>query len=296
MVPTRPDARPHPRWPPEGDAASGQRLLDRLHGTPLLDEEGAEAMLRCLGSHSPFLSDLAWRERDALRDILRDGPDAVVASALAKLSGLPDAAPRPRVAQALRAAKRVVALAVAVADLSGAWSLDQVTGALSDLAEAALRKAVSHLLGPHADTSGFVVLAMGKLGARELNYSSDIDLVLLHDPDATSQAGGRGDGSARFTAIARDIVTLMRRATRMAMCFAPTCACAPIPPPPRSASRCRRRSPITRHGADLGTRGHDQGAAGRGRPRRRGASSWRRSARSSGAATSISPPSPTCTR
>ena len=72
------------------------------------------------------------------------------------------------------------------------------TAALSDLAEAALRLATAHLMRmahesgelalPDPDDPalgcGFTVIGMGKLGARELNYSSDIDLILLYDPDA----------------------------------------------------------------------------------------------------------------
>jgi glutamate-ammonia-ligase adenylyltransferase len=188
-----------------GDAAAGQRLVDRLAGTALSAEPGIEPLLRCIGSHSPYLADLAGREHAALREVWRDGPDAVVAATLTRLRETPRDLPRAVLMRDLRAAKRVVALAVAVADLAAIWTLDQVTAALSGLAEAALRVAVAHLLGGNPDGSGFVVLAMGKLGARELNYSSDVDLVLLHDPQVT----GASDGSARFTRMARDIVALM---------------------------------------------------------------------------------------
>jgi glutamate-ammonia-ligase adenylyltransferase len=126
---------------------------------------------------------------------------------------------------ALRRAKRVVALAAAVADLGGIWRLEQVTGALSDLAEETLTLAVAHLLRTAHDTGelalpdpknpgqggGFTVLGMGKLGARELNYSSDVDLVLLFDPAApiyTERTAGdaRTGFAARF---ARGLVSLM---------------------------------------------------------------------------------------
>jgi len=93
-------------------------------------------------------------------------------------------------------AEHPTARAVAVADIGGLWTFESVTAALSDLAEAALRLAVGHLLLSAASTgelrlpsasepaagSGFTVLGMGKLGARELNYSSDIDLVVFFDP------------------------------------------------------------------------------------------------------------------
>ena len=79
--------------------------------------------------------------------------------------------------------------------MAGAWDLGRVTGALTDLADRAIRACVAHLVGKYAargawvapedgpDGFGLVTLAMGKLGARELNYSSDVDLVLLYDAD-----------------------------------------------------------------------------------------------------------------
>ncbi|MBC8242617.1 MAG: bifunctional [glutamine synthetase] adenylyltransferase/[glutamine synthetase]-adenylyl-L-tyrosine phosphorylase [Alphaproteobacteria bacterium] len=89
-----------------------------------------------------------------------------------------------------------MALAVATGDMSGNWPLATTTGYLSDFADAALQCATSYILRqaaakgvielPHPDTpqldSGFIIIGMGKLGARELNYSSDIDLIVLFDP------------------------------------------------------------------------------------------------------------------
>ena len=85
---------------------------------------------------------------------------------------------------------------IALADLGGVWDVIDVTGALSDFADAAVSNALSFLLRmahhdgklilPDLDQPeigcGVVVLAMGKHGARELNYSSDIDLIVFFDP------------------------------------------------------------------------------------------------------------------
>jgi glutamate-ammonia-ligase adenylyltransferase len=181
----------------------------------------AGGLLRCLGGNSPYLADLAVREAASLGLLLRLGPDAVLARSMARLHAVPAGAPRPRIAAALRAAKRVAALTIAVADLGGLWALDRVTEALSDLAETTLRLAVDHLLRAAHDAGalhlpdpahpatgcGFTVLGMGKLGARELNYSSDIDLILLHDPDAGVYPGDSPGGF--YTRMARDVVALM---------------------------------------------------------------------------------------
>ncbi|MDE2516561.1 MAG: bifunctional [glutamine synthetase] adenylyltransferase/[glutamine synthetase]-adenylyl-L-tyrosine phosphorylase, partial [Rhodospirillales bacterium] len=147
------------------------------------------------------------------------------AQAMAALAHLRPAAPRAAIAAGLRAAKRRIALITAVADLGGLWPLGSVTAALSALAEAALDLALAHLLhAAHAQgeirladrahparNSGFIVLGMGKLGARELNYSSDVDLVLLYDPASTIYTGrAAGEAMGAFTArLARNLVTLM---------------------------------------------------------------------------------------
>ncbi len=182
-------------------------------------------MLRCLGGNSPYLSDLALREAATVSRFLADGADATCAAAMTALAELKVDARKVVVASALRQAKRQVALVCALADISGQWTLEQVTGALSLLAESTLSHAMAHLLRAAHDAGelalpdpdnpspmgGFTVLGMGKLGARELNYSSDIDLVLLFDPAApiyTERTAG--DAMVGFAArIARGLVGLM---------------------------------------------------------------------------------------
>ena len=110
---------------------------------------------------------------------------------------------------------------MALADIGGLWPLDKVTQALADLAEAGLSLSVVHLLRAAYDSGeltlpdranpahacGFTVLGMGKLGARELNYSSDVDVILIHDPAAGVY---HGDAPVAFyTRMARGLVTLM---------------------------------------------------------------------------------------
>ncbi len=168
---------------------------------------------------SPYLAWLTQQEPEALAA----GPDAACDLALGTLTNVSPTLGRAQTAALLRTAKRRVALAAATADIDGAWTLAQVTGALSDLAEGALRVAVAHLLRaahdrgdlrlPHPAApqrgSGFTVLAMGKLGARELNFSSDVDLILVFDPEPHAyNADALG---AIFVRLARDLVTLMQQ-------------------------------------------------------------------------------------
>jgi len=213
-------------WPEPADPAAVARLVERFseQGTPearLTTRPDVAAMLAAIGGNSPYLADLAVRESASVRRLVRLGPDAVVRTQMAALRHIPAGGDRAALAAVLRRAKRRVALATALADIGGIWHLGQVTAALSALAEAALQASVAHLLRtahaqrqlrlPHprtpAQDSGFTVLGMGKLGARELNYSSDVDLVLIYDPGRHAYHGN-GVGGV-FTRLARDMVALM---------------------------------------------------------------------------------------
>lgn len=128
-------------------------------------------------AHSPFLSMVALREQ-ALAANLSDALSDPIAAADAGSGEMP-------IAQALRVARRRLALMVAVGDLSGRYGLERVTGVLSDFADRALDRAIRAAIEertPGAEPVGFVAIALGKQGSRELNYSSDIDPILLFDP------------------------------------------------------------------------------------------------------------------
>ncbi|WP_323006905.1 glutamine-synthetase adenylyltransferase [Pseudorhodobacter sp.] len=140
---------------------------------------------------SPYLSDLMQHEADWLRRALALAPESAVAVELAELKALS----LEKLGSGLRRAKRRVALLAGLADLGGVWQLEAVTGALTDLADCAVQLSLQRLVAdeirrgkiPGAvpedaeDGAGMVVFAMGKMGAAELNYSSDIDLICLFD-------------------------------------------------------------------------------------------------------------------
>ena len=219
---------------PLHDPEAIQRLRDRLAaGNAAQQALGARAdaapLLDRMAAHSPFLADLCWAEAPTLTRLLDRGPEDAMQCALDPLTKADPAAARDAVASLLRRAKRQGALVVAAADLSGAWALDRVTLALSDLADLAIEFACAHLLldaarrgqvrlprtkgEPRQITkgSGLIVLGMGKLGGRELNYSSDVDLLLLHDPDSPSYH--EEYGAAPYVRLARDLVRLMEERT-----------------------------------------------------------------------------------
>lgn len=138
---------------------------------------------------SPYLRDLLGHEGGWIREAL-EGPEAALEAALRF-----EADGEEAIRRELRVAKRRVALLAGLCDLAGVWPLETVTGALSKLADAATHKALTFQVGREiargklpgmgeADVEsagGAVAIAMGKGGAFELNYSSDIDLILLFD-------------------------------------------------------------------------------------------------------------------
>lgn len=90
----------------------------------------------------------------------------------------------------LRILKRAVHLICAIADLSRIWSWVEVTETISALADHAVRRilraaAIKAGIEGSDDNPvpGLFIIAMGKHGARELNYSSDIDFTVFYDPD-----------------------------------------------------------------------------------------------------------------
>ena len=140
-------------------------------------------------AHSPFLARALDRYPTVAAQLEQEDMDAALAAAHAI------ADPQDGIARSLRRRRGAIALAVAAADLSGAWDLDRVTRTLSDFADQALEEALAAVMQdryPDAEHKGFVVLALGKHGSRELNYSSDIDPILLYDP-ATLPHGARED-------------------------------------------------------------------------------------------------------
>lgn len=182
---------------------------------------------------SPFLKRLSARENEFFQTVQTNGYDKTFASLMKNaFSALYLTADSETAAVELRKLKRKAALLIAMADLSGAWNLNQITESLSVLAEACLRIAVSALLREAAakgewtisnprnpeENSGLIILAMGKLGARELNYSSDIDLIVLYDAETAPYSGKRDIGSF-FVKLTRALVAMMEEQTPQGYVF-----------------------------------------------------------------------------
>ena len=169
---------------------SGTKKRSTSRGDPAV----REAALARARDHSPFLRDAAALYPAVADAFLSDGALSASALALATAADLP-------VDKRLRRQRHALALAAALGDLAGELSLEQVTALLSDFADQAIDQAVRAAIAervPDADAAGFAVIAMGKLGSHELNYSSDVDLLLLFDPATLRGALARKRGSRLF--------------------------------------------------------------------------------------------------
>ena len=160
-------------------------------------------------TYAPFLARAIERFPD-LTALLAAG-EADAALAWVRQAG----ADAPEVGVALRRERRALALTLAIGDLAGIFPLLTVTGALSDFADRAMDAAIADAIRrrtPDAESAGFVALALGKHGARELNYSSDIDPILLYDP-ATLPRRARDDPAEAAQRVARGVVETLSRVT-----------------------------------------------------------------------------------
>ena len=191
------------------------------------DDATFEALLNALFGNSPYLTETALQNPDFLTDLWRNGPDAALVAldgelATVRADAAIGAAPEA-VAARLRRLKRSVALTVALADIAGTWPLERVTGTLSRFAGTCLDAITDAILlqlerdgqlalGGNPQAAAFTVLGMGKLGAGELNYSSDIDLILLYDREAPALAGNE-QIARHFVRASRLLVQLMSEAS-----------------------------------------------------------------------------------
>jgi glutamate-ammonia-ligase adenylyltransferase len=159
-------------------------------------------------AHAPFLARSLDRQPE-LAGLLAAG-EGEAALDWAKARGC-----EGEVEPALRRERLALATALAIADLAGAFALARVVRELTDFADRALDRAIRaaiHERTGEETSAGFVALALGKQGAGELNYSSDIDPVLLFDPDRLPrrEKDDPGEAAQRY---ARRIVRLLAENT-----------------------------------------------------------------------------------
>lgn len=187
-------------------------LTEKLGDAPVL-AVAWPALAPVFGA-SPYLSGLARRRPKALLQTLESDPDERLTGILAEAEAAGAEPDSDEARRRLRDLKADLHLLTALADLGGIWDLDRVTGALARFADAALHSAVAIVArdevergrlvtapdGPAGPIPGLMIIAMGKHGAFELNYSSDIDITFFYEPERLPLAAGvePGDEAVRI--------------------------------------------------------------------------------------------------
>ncbi len=194
---------------------------------PRLLAPETKALIDAVAGNAPYLARLMQKYPDTLESVLIHGAD----DAWLKLQETMDALSLTDIDHSdmmreLRQLKARAALSTALADIDGSWDLRKVTKTLSEFAGSTVRLALRHLLTKAAQRgevtlanpahpekgSGIIILGMGKLGAFELNYSSDIDLIVLFDKAVLPYSGARNP-QLFMNKLAGDLVSLLQERT-----------------------------------------------------------------------------------
>jgi glutamate-ammonia-ligase adenylyltransferase len=213
------------------------RVSEWLDGVPSADSKPLKnliserpiigTLVASLAESSPYLWDLIVRKPDRLLRLLLANPEQHFV-ALLRDHGRAAAISKDEAGamQQLRRMKGEAALLIALADIGGVWPVMRAAHALTELADAAVGAAVRFVLAeagragrlvlkgkskPEAG-SGYIVFAMGKMGAFELNYSSDIDLIVLYDPAAPALPAD-AEPSTLYVRLTQRLVKLLQERT-----------------------------------------------------------------------------------
>jgi [glutamine synthetase] adenylyltransferase / [glutamine synthetase]-adenylyl-L-tyrosine phosphorylase len=202
------------------DTEAGVTLKRMLGERPAL-----QTLLTGLAEGSPYLWELACGDPDRLVALLGADPDrhleAIITDATGEMTGSEE-----EMMRRLRRMKAEGALLVGLADIGGVWPVTRVIAALTDLADAAVAAAVRYLLADAAARgryhpadpkrpevgSGYIVIAMGKMGSGELNYSSDIDLIVFYDAGTAKLVEGI-EPSPFYVRLTQRLVKLLQERT-----------------------------------------------------------------------------------
>lgn len=210
-------------------------LLEKLEGhgcqsalSAISNDANLGEFIKNVMNHSRYLRDIMRAHPDFLEQSICDGFDGSLDNILNQLSKIrqTELSTQDAVMRDLRVAKKSAALTIGLADLGGWWPQDKVVRKLSEFADGCLSTALDFLIrsaanqgkltqppqGINQNNFGLMVLAMGKYGAFELNYSSDIDLILLYNETAATYIAG-GDPSGFFARFARQFVKIMQERT-----------------------------------------------------------------------------------
>lgn len=187
------------------------------------------ALLDIIFGYSPHLSSALGKEFSFFYSLIQNGFESTWLAEICRVkTALAHENDTLRLMDELRISKRRIGLLVAIADITDSWSLELVMSKLSDFADLALQLAIQHLWSQEkakgkirnlsASPQGLIILAVGKLGGRELNYSSDIDLVLFYD-ETVVKGPKPHELPGLFIRLTRQLIRIMSEPTAQGYVF-----------------------------------------------------------------------------
>ena len=216
-------------------------------------------LLGGIAGAAPYLWDLVQADAARLLGLLETDPDGAHAALVtATKRAAATARSQAEVMRILRRNKAQSALLVALADIGGVWPVARVTAALTEFADAALGAAVDFLLREAVKADkleppdrsdpqghcGYIVFAMGKMGGGELNFSSDVDLMVFFDSDA-AKLGRDVEPAPFYVRLTRDLVKILQERTADGYVFRVDLRLRPDPSSTQIAISDRKRRSIT---------------------------------------------------
>ncbi len=212
--------------PPSSEVGAAKRFWDDIGAAFCEKLKPHHAFLQAVAGGSPYLRALMLRDPDFLVAVMSASPETRLDGVCADLQAAANVATQPDIMRALRLAKDKASLLIALADLGQVWTVDDVTQNLTRFADAMLQATLNWLLNDAAragkitpvnpenpsQACGYVAIAMGKHGAGELNYSSDIDLIILYDPETAPIADG-AEPAMFFVRMTKRLVTILQDVT-----------------------------------------------------------------------------------
>ncbi len=221
-----PRIRPAEGWEARAEELRAAAKESGAKGLPAASAKKAWSFLGSVFEDSPFLRSLALEDPARLAVLLKADPEASLARIIAETDAAWTVEDQDELMRRLRRGRQEVALLTALADLGGVWDVIAVTAALTAFADAAVGAAVRFILAEAAAAgqvtlkdrkdpareSGWIILGMGKLGAGELNYSSDIDLIVLFDP-AVARLAEDAEPSVLFVRYTKKLVQILNEHT-----------------------------------------------------------------------------------
>ncbi len=218
---------------PQGTSPNGaEALAELLELCPdlrdlLLSSERLSGFLNAVFTGSPFIKSLGLKYPKNLHQILAQPPGKIMSSLVSETRECwRTSSSQQELMASLRMFKSKAALFIALCDFSGLWNAKLVTFWLSEFADASLNASVDYLLKSASEAgkltlvdseapgigSGYFIFGMGKYGAHELNYSSDIDLIVFYEPSVVQCSDGV-EAPVFFTRMTRQLVSIMQDIT-----------------------------------------------------------------------------------